>query len=266
MSVLSLRARLRARDTVVAGALAVAGALLLQEVLTRTDVLPARWFPPVSTIFVALSSLVLTPEYWSMLGHTLRGWGLGLVLAAVIGVPAGMLIGSNERVYRFLRSTIEFLRPIPSVALIPVAILVYGRGLGMKVFLVTFAALWPILFQALYGIRDVDPVARDTCRAYGLPALARFRRLVVPTTAPFIATGLRISSSIALILAITAELVAGAAGLGSEVAVRQSAGALPEMYALIVTAGLLGWGLNEAFRRIEAGYLHWHIAHREGTA
>ena len=136
---------------------------------------------------------------------------------------------------------IEFLRPIPSVALIPLAVLIYGQGLESKVFLVAFASFWPLLIQTIYGVQDVDPVATDTARSFGLGRLERMWRITVPSAVPYIATGIRISSAVALILAVTAELVIGAAGLGREINVARSGGNLDAMYALIVATGLLGW-------------------------
>ena len=87
-----------------------------------------------------------------------------------------MIIGSSRWVYRAFRVPIEFLRPIPSVALIPLAVLIYGTGLESKVFLAAFASFWPLLIQTIYGVQDVDPVATDTARSFGLGRLARMWR------------------------------------------------------------------------------------------
>ncbi|MFW6033997.1 MAG: ABC transporter permease [bacterium] len=244
----------------------LAGVLVVMAVLefvARLELLPSRWFPPVTTVFGALGDLLAAGEVWLEVGRTLQGWGVGLAVAAVLAVPLGMLIGSAESVYRALRAVIEFLRPIPSVALIPAAVLIFGIGLGMKVFLVAFAAFWPILFQAIYGVQDVNPGVKETARAYGLGPVARFVRVVLPSTLAYIATGLRISSAIALILAVTAELVVGADGLGRAIIAAQTAAQIPTMYALIVVTGTLGWLLNAAFQAAEARVLHWHPAHRE---
>ena len=126
-------------------------------------------------------------------------------------------IGSSRRGYQMLRLPIEFLRPIPSVALIPLAVLVFGTRFPNKLFLVTFACVWPLLFQAIYGVQDVDPVAVDTARAFGFGRFRRLVLIVLPSSAPYIATGLRIASSVALILAVTSELVVGVPGLGSAI-------------------------------------------------
>jgi ABC-type nitrate/sulfonate/bicarbonate transport system permease component len=241
----------------------IAAVLVVLEICSRTGVLPRESFPPVSEIYGSLLGLVTESPFWVEVGRTMRGWAVGLLLAAVLAVPLGMLLGASRLAFQLSRLVIEFLRPVPSVALIPLAVLVFGVGQDMKVFLVAFACFWPILFQAIYGVQDVDPVARDTARSYGLPLLARFTRVTLPSAAPYIATGLRISSAIALILALTAELVVGAPGLGRAIVVSQISGSITQMYALILATGLLGWLLNTVFQAVERRLLRWHPSHRE---
>ena len=161
---------------------------------------------------------------------------------------------------------IEFLRPIPSVALIPLAVLVYGTGLQSKVFLATFASFWPLLIQTIYGVQDVDPVATDTARAFQLGRFERLWRITVPSAVPYIATGIRIASSVALILCVTAELVIGSAGLGREINGASSGGNVDLMYAMIIATGLLGWLLNIAATMVERRVLHWHPSQRGAPA
>jgi len=241
----------------------IAAVLLVLEICSRTGVLPRESFPPVSEIYGSLLGLVTDTPFWIEVGRTMRGWAVGLLVAVVLAVPLGMLLGASRRAFEMSRLIIEFLRPVPSVALIPLAVLVFGVGQDMKVFLVAFACFWPILFQSIYGVQDVDPVATDTARSYGLPLLARFTRITLPSAAPYIATGLRISSAIALILALTAELVVGAPGLGRAIVVSQISGSITQMYALILATGLLGWGLNTVFMAVERRLLRWHPSHRE---
>ena len=241
----------------------IAAVLLVLEICSRTGVLPRESFPPVSEIYGSLLGLVTDTPFWIEVGRTMRGWAVGLLVAVVLAVPLGMLLGASRRAFEMSRLIIEFLRPVPSVALIPLAVLVFGVGQDMKVFLVAFACFWPILFQSIYGVQDVDPVATDTARSYGLPLLARFTRITLPSAAPYIATGLRISSAIALILALTAELVVGAPGLGRAIVVSQISGSITQMYALILATGLLGWGLNTVFLAVERRLLRWHPSHRE---
>jgi ABC-type nitrate/sulfonate/bicarbonate transport system permease component len=232
------------------------------ELASRTGVVSSRNFPPVSEMFSALGDLVVTAAFWESVWKTLEGWGLGLGIAALISIPLGIVLGASRLLYQALRGVVEFLRPIPSVALIPLAVLVYGTGLESKVFLAAFAATWPLLLQTIYGVQDVDPVATDTARSFGFSRTQRLVRVTLPSAVPYIATGVRISSSVALILAVTAEIVIGAPGLGRDVNLARQGGAFDLMYALIIATGLLGWGLNVLFTHAERRVLHWHPSQR----
>jgi len=238
------------------------GVLALLELLVRAGLIPERSFPPMSEALATLGEQLGEGSFWTAVAQTLQGWALGLLVAVAIAVPLGVLLGSSETLYRALRVPIEFLRPVPSVALIPLAVLVYGTGLESKVFLVAFAATWPLLVQTLYGVRDVDPVARDTARAYGLTARETLTRVVVPSALPYVVTGLRISAAVALILAVTAELVIGSPGLGQAINLAQSGGNVELMYALIIVTGIIGWALNALLSAGERRVLHWHPSQR----
>src|SRR5215216_10755 len=197
--------------------LGIAFMIALGELLTRTETISSRHFPPPSEMFAALADEVTTAEFWAAVGDTMQGWALGLAVACAIAIPAGIVIGSSALLYRSVRAVVEFLRPIPSVALIPLAVLIWGSGLESKVFLAAFAATWPLLMQTLYGVQDVDPVATDTARSFGFSRFQRMLRVTLPSAVPYIATGIRISAAVALILAVTAELVIGSPGLGREI-------------------------------------------------
>ena len=244
----------------------IAVVLTTFELASRTGVVSTRNFPPVSEMFASLAELGVTAEFWGMVWLTLQGWGLGLGIAAIISIPLGIVLGTSRPLYRAMRGVIEFLRPIPSVALIPLAVLIYGAGLDSKVFLAVFAATWPLLLQTIYGVQDVDPVATDTARSFGFSWPQRLIRVTLPSAVPYIATGIRISSSVALILVVTAEIVIGAPGLGREVNLARQGGAFDLMYALIIATGLLGWALNVLFISAERRVLHWHASQREEPA
>jgi ABC-type nitrate/sulfonate/bicarbonate transport system permease component len=240
--------------------------LALWEAVVRAGLIPETSIPPATSAIGELASQVTQAAMWKAVGNTLEGWVIGLGLAVLLGVPAGILIGSSRWMYRALRVPIEFLRPIPSVALIPLAVLVYGTGLQSKVFLATFASFWPLLIQTIYGVQDVDPVATDTARAFQLGRFERLWRITVPSAVPYIATGIRIASAVALILCVTAELVIGSAGLGREINSASSGGNVDLMYAMIIATGLLGWLLNIAATMVERRVLHWHPSQRGAPA
>jgi ABC-type nitrate/sulfonate/bicarbonate transport system permease component len=153
---------------------------------------------------------------------------------------------------------VEFLRPIPSVAIIPLAILLFGIDREASLVIVVFATFWQIFIQVLYGVADVDPVARDTQRSFGLSAPDRFRHLVLPTALPYIMTGIRLGATVALILTVTGELIIGVEGIGRLLVQRGTAADYAGVYALVVTAGLLALVINTVVRIIERRVLAWH--------
>jgi ABC-type nitrate/sulfonate/bicarbonate transport system permease component len=246
--------------------LGVLAVLVLIELVVRVGLISSAYFPPITETFSALAGQLGESAYWTAIGHTLEGWAIGLAIAIVIAVPVGLALGFNEVLFHAFRPLIEFLRPVPSVALVPLAILVYGTGLQSKVFLVAFACIWPLLIQTIYGARDLDPVALETARSFRIRRRDRVLRVTLMGAVPYIATGFRISSATALILAITAELIIGSAGLGREINIARQGGANDLMYALIVTTGLLGWALNSLFAIGERRVLHWHPSHREAVS
>jgi len=242
------------------GAVAV---LLLFEILTRSGVLPARFLPPPSEVIATLVGLLGGPATWAAIGLTLLGWALGLGIAIVIAIPLGTLLGVSELAYRATRAIVEFLRPVPSVALIPLAYLVFKPGtIDGKVFLAAFAAVWPLLVQTIYGVRSINPIQLDTARSFQVPRWSTFARVVLPGSIPYLATGVRISSSVALILVVTGEIIMGAPGVGMQINLASQGGAVPEMYAYVVIAGVLGLGLNLGFAALERRALHWHASQR----
>jgi ABC-type nitrate/sulfonate/bicarbonate transport system permease component len=247
-----------------AAGLAVFAAVL--EAAPRLGLVPAGYAPPTSRIGAALYAEAGRAEFWTALADTLRTWLTGLAIAVAAGLALGAAVGSVPLLRAATASTIEFLRPIPSVALIPLAVLLYGTGMRATLLLVVYAAFWQMLVQVLHGVADVDPVARDTARSYRLGRLARLRYLTWPTALPYAVTGLRLATSVALVLTVTGELVIGTPGLGREIAVAQSSNAVPAMYALVAVAGLLGVAANLLTRAAERRVLAWHPAVRAEPA
>jgi len=247
---------------VLFGAVGVVIAAVTLELVPRLGVVSAIYLPPTSTIARALVEQVQRPEFWLALRDTLVTWGIGLAIAVVAGIVAGVVIGTVPGLRAATASTIEFLRPIPSVALIPLAVLLYGSGIRATLMLVIYASFWQMLVQVLHGIVDVDPVARDTARSYRLSAAAQIRYLIWPTALPYVVTGIRLAASVALILTITGELIIGTPGLGRQIAVSMESNSVPPMYALVVVTGLLGLVANQLFRAIERQVLAWHPSQR----
>jgi NitT/TauT family transport system permease protein len=240
---------------------------LVLEAITRAGLVNESYLPPLSLILQRAVGLLVDATFLQAVGATLLAAAVGLVLSILVAVPAGVLLGSSNRAYTATRALVEFLRPIPSVALIPLAILLFGQQLEMKVFLIVYSTFWPLLFNTVYGVHDVDPVAKDTARTYGYGRLATLARVSLPSSLPFVYTGIRISVSIALIVAISAELLAGGdSGIGSYIlVVGQSAGRHDLVYAATILAGAIGWLANWLLVRGEQRLFAWHAEIREGT-
>ncbi|SNY48540.1 ABC transporter permease [Paractinoplanes atraurantiacus] len=246
------------RSKALLGLSGLAGLLLVIELLPRLGLVDDSYLPPTSEIAAALADELGTTAFWQAVGDTLTGWAIGLLIAVVAGVLIGIVVGAVPVLRAATASTIEFLRPIPSVALIPLAVLLYGTGLGSVLLLVVYASFWQVLVQVLYGVADVDPIADETARSFRFSTWARIRNVLWPTALPYVFTGIRLAASVALVLAVTAELVIGAPGLGKLIAVAQTSGAVPDMYALIAVTGLLGVAINLAARVFERRSLSWH--------
>ena len=252
--------------TVLVPAVSILAAVVFWELISRTGLISERDLPSASTTVGELWALMETQGFWGDYLETLRGWAIGIMLATVLAVPTGIVLGSSDFLGSAFRVPIEFLRPIPSAALIPVLFLSLGTNLKSEVFLATFGAFWPLLVQTIYGVRDVDPVTMDTARSFGLGRSERLYRITLPSAVPYIWTGLRIASTIALILAFTAELFMGTGGLGLRMQVADSYGLMKQVYALALAVGFLGIGIHFALTALERRVLRWHPSQRGAAA
>ncbi len=244
------------------GLAGILGFLLTWELIPRLGLVDPNYLPPASEVIAALIVDFGLTAFWVAVGETMKAWFLGLLMAVAAAVVLGFIIGSSNFLRKATNSTIEFLRPIPSVALIPLAVLMFGVKIESSLLLIVYAAFWQVLIQVLYGVADVDMVANNTARTYGLGRMARIRYVVFPTTLPYLMTGVRLAAAVALVLAITAELVIGSPGLGREIALAQSGGAISGMYALVLATGLIGVLINMLMRFIEKKTLSWHTSVR----
>lgn len=250
----------------VLGVVGVVGFLVLWELASRIGLIDPRFFPPASEVLIRLGEYLLDRAFWRDVAATMWAWFLGLAIAIVAGAVLGFLIGASRFLERFTQSTIEFLRPIPSVALVPLAVLLFGTKVQSELLLIVYASIWQVLLQVVYGTKDVDPVADATAKSYGLNLWQRIRYVVWPTTLPYLMTGIRLAASVALILAITAEMIIQTPGLGKQIILTREGGAATSMYALILATGLIGVLINLVMRFIERRVLAWHQSVRMEVA
>jgi ABC-type nitrate/sulfonate/bicarbonate transport system permease component len=210
-----------------------------------------------SSAFRALGEGLSSGTLPGEIGTTLESYAQGLALAIVVGVTLGVVVGSSRTLRDASSVVIEFLRPIPAVALIPLALLAFGFDTPMRLFVIAFGAVWPILVNTIYGVRSGDRFLHDVARTAGLSSAGRLVRVTLPAALPSIATGIRVSASLALLVCVTAEWVTGTGGLGSHMYEQQNALRLPEMYAAVILVGALGYLINLALRSAERRLVFW---------
>jgi ABC-type nitrate/sulfonate/bicarbonate transport system permease component len=199
------------------------------------------------------------------IGTTLAGFAGGLAIAIVVGVGLGAVIGSSRALLDASSVVIEFLRPIPGVALIPLAILFLGLGTATTRFVVAYAAVWPILINTIYGVRGTDHVLHDVARTSGVTGVGRMFRVALPAALPSIAAGIRVSASIALLVAVTTEFIIGLDGIGAYMQHQQQAFQIPELYAAVVLVGLVGYAINVGLRAAQRRIVFWAGEDRVGA-
>jgi sulfonate transport system permease protein len=190
---------------------------------------------------------------------TLRAAGAGLALGAAGGIGLGIALGLSRRAAAAGFLSIELLRPIPSVALIPIAMLVFGFGLSLEVSVVAFATFWPLLVLAQAAARQVEPGLLEVAAALELGPLARTWKVVLPAMLPRLLVALRLGVAIALVVAVTVEIAANPHGMGYAMMIAQQGLDPALMLAWLAWIGVVGWALNAG-----ATVLQQQLARRMG--
>ena len=242
--------------------IATAIALLLWQLAVVSGIASASAVASPTSIVRVAGPLLGSAQFGTALTDTIMSWAEGLFVSLLIAIPAGILLGTSDLAYRMSRFTIDFLRTIPPVALIPLALLLYGATPKMAFVLIVFGSVWPLLLQSMYGVHQVDPAARDVARSYRLSRMDRARFIVLPSAAPFVATGIRLAATISLLLAVGSEIIGGAPGIGNAITLQNQAGNVPAMWVYVVVSAVLGVVANLALIGLERRVLKWHSAHR----
>jgi ABC-type nitrate/sulfonate/bicarbonate transport system permease component len=231
--------------------------LLLWELLSQTQIVNDKFLPPFSKVaWTFLCKIVDSYFLFNILSSLVRCL-TGFLSASVVGVFVGLLMGQSNKIYNLLSPLTELLRPIPSAAIIPVAILFLGIGDEMKIFVIFFACLWPILINSMEGARSIDNLIIDTAKTFDLTKKRLLTKIIIPASMPGIVTGMRISLAMSLILTITVEMIAGNNGLGFYILDMERSFQFPEMYAGILYIGLIGFGLNALYVKLTSKIMKW---------
>jgi len=232
--------------------------LILWEIAAAMAIFPPMSFPRISAIMATWWQLVISGQLVSEVLSSLWRMFAGYFIGVALGVGIGLLMGYVRFFYNLLEPITEVLRPIPSPAYLPIMILFLGIDDEMKIFMIAFASVFPVLLNTYSGVRSVDPVQLGTASTFGARGMKLLWQVVLPSAAPYIFTGMRISLAVALIVMVISEMVAASNGIGYFILAAERGFKVREMYAGIVTLGALGYGMNRLFLAIEARMLAWH--------
>lgn len=225
------------------------------------------WFESAnsqSAFFPPLQSIVSNfPDTWfqhisSDIVPSLVRLAMGYLLAVVVGISLGVLLGRLRVLDRALQPAIQFARSIPATALVPISITVAGIGDAPKIWLIAFVCVFPILLNTIEGVRSVNSGLEDVGRTFGLTRLQRIIAIQVPSASPHIFAGMRISLPIAIIMMIVTEMVGATSGIGFITLNAQQGFQIPLMWSGMILLGVLGALLNGAFVLVERRVLRWH--------
>jgi len=241
------------------GVLGVVGFLLVWELFGRSGLVSAEYLPPPSVVFGELGKLLGDQMFLRDVLATVLALLITVGLSIGIAVPLGLILGSVPAVRYATRAVVEFLRPIPSVAMIPLAIVFLGIGPEMKITLAVYAAIWPILFNTIYALDELDPLLVETARVFGTGRVRVLFSVALPSALPFVLTGIRLAATTSLVVLVSVELLAGGSGgLGQFIMLaRSGAGRMDLVLAGTVVAGVLGYLLNEGLERAQRRWVGW---------
>lgn len=230
--------------------------VILWEVVVKAGLVSGATVPDPATVARAVGDNAgsLAPAA----GRTLEDWLSGLVGGTVLGILLGVLVGLSAWAEAATDAIVRMMRPMPALALIPIAILVLGLGWKMTAGLVAFSTFWPVFINVRYGVRHIDPGTLEAAAALRLPRLARLRQVILPASAPYAAAGIQIAIGVGIVVTVSVQLVTGNEGLGQLVLTAEQSGSTPLIYAGIFVGALLGWAVNALFLLARRRLLVWH--------
>ncbi len=222
------------------------GAVVLAEGCARIFGIQSDSLASPSQILVAAWQLLRDGSLFAMLGQTLLSALGGLLIGGGAGLLLALVLGLSPVLTRLLRLPIEALRPIPSIAILPVFLMVFGFGYRLEIANVSFASFWPSLIIGRAAISGIEPRLLEVSRVLGLGFWGRITKIVIPAALPRLFVAFRLAASVALIVAVTVEIALNPQGMGYELMSAQSSLRPEVMFAILLYIGVTGWGVNAA--------------------
>lgn len=256
----------RSRTARIAGQVVIVGLVLgVYSVGRFASPAMERQLPSLPDLAAATGALMINSSFWQAAGHTAGVAAVGLALSVGIGAALGALLSLHRWAFTSAQFVIDFMRAIPALALIPVGLLLIGPDARMEVTLIVLTAVWPVLLQVFYAIRNLDPKLLETARSFRLGRVQRAVFVVAPAVSPAAATAIRLAATLAVLIAVGTELLATGSGLGYLVAQAQVNDQIPRLYALVLVIGLMSVALNVGLESAERNLLAWHRREVKGV-
>lgn len=218
--------------------------LVVAEIAMRALDVRSDSIAPPSAIAQALAGAFADGSLPLATGQTLLAMTGGLAIGGAIGTVLGLAFGLSHRANRLMEATIETIRPIPAVAILPIALIALGFGYRMEMAIVAFATCWPLLILTRAAVAGVEPRLLEVARALRLGPVARVAKVVLPAALPRIFVAFRLAAGVALIVAVTVEIAINPLGLGAAIMTAQQALRPDLMLGCLVWIGFVGYGLN----------------------
>lgn len=230
----------------LSGAFTILLVLVLWELAIRTGLVTFAYLPAPSAILLASLGLLRSGELATQTLHTVGAVLLGWIIACTLGLALGLIFGNSGLARRYFEATIELLRPLPGIAFLPVALLIFNFSLTTEIVVMVYASVWPVLINTMSGIMSVAARLHDVARTLRLSRLRTLTQLLIPAAAPSIVVGCRLSLGTALVMAIIAEMLGNPHGLGYAVVSELQAMQPERMFVYVLSIGFLGLALNAA--------------------
>ncbi|MGD0847115.1 ABC transporter permease [Bradyrhizobium sp.] len=218
--------------------------LVVLEIWARGVHLQSDSLAPPSAIALALAEAFADGSVLIATRDTLIPAFAGLLIGSAVGLVFGIALGIFHAFDRLMEVTIEALRPIPSIALLPIALIALGFGYRMEIVIVAFACIWPVLILSRAAVASIEPRLIEVSRALRLSPADRVRKIIIPAALPRIFLAFRLAAGIALIVAVTVEIAINPIGLGAAIMTAQQALRPDLMLAYLVWIGTVGYLLN----------------------
>jgi ABC-type nitrate/sulfonate/bicarbonate transport system permease component len=232
------------------GLATLAACALAWELAVRSGLVTYEYLPAPSAIAAGLWTLGASGQLPADVAHTLQAVMLGWGLAALIGIVLGVAMGMSATLRAYLLASVEVLRPMPGIAFVPVALLLFGFSLQTELLVIVLPALWPVLMNTMGGVAGVHRRLLEVGASFRLSRAEVAAKIVLPAALPAILVGLRLSLTLALVLAIVAEMVGNPTGLGYAIIRDQQALRPALMFADVLVVGVIGIALNAALSRL----------------